>query len=79
MVEIGIFRRDLHEMELLNNGNEDQIGEYNWVYLADGREVVFDNSVATMGIMTLYTETGNEVKLFILRDWCNDFKPLSDF
>ena len=46
--------------------------------MADGREVVFENSVEPIGFMTMVNKNGKPVELAIFREWCNDFKPLSD-
>lgn len=78
MMEVGIFRKELHEMDLRNNGMRECVGTYNWVDMADGREVVFENSVEPVGLMTMVDESGRVVELAVLRDWCSDFKPLSD-
>lgn len=41
MVEIGIFRKELHEMEMKNTGfSLEDIRKYTWVDVADGHEVV---------------------------------------
>lgn len=80
MVEVGIFRKDLHEMEMLNTGfSLEDIKKYGWVNLVDGHEVVFEDSNAVMGILTTVNVKGEMVQLYVLREWCNDFKPLSDF
>ena len=76
MMQVAIFNKDLHEMELKNLGMEEYVGEYNWVYIADGHEVVFENSVDSLGTMTLVSDSGNLVNLVIRREWCTDFKPL---
>ena len=78
MMEVGIFRKELHEMDMISNGMTEYIGAYNWVSVADGREVVFENSVEPIGFMTMISESGRPVELLVFRDWCNDFKPLSD-
>ena len=78
MMEIGIFRKELHEIDMINTGNEENIGKYVWVDVADGREVVFENSVEPIGFMTMVNKNGKPVELAIFREWCNDFKPLSD-
>ena len=78
MMEIGIFRKELHEIDMINNGMEEYVGAYNWVNAADGREVVFENSVEPIGFMTMIKKNGKTVELAIFREWCNDFKPLSD-
>ena len=78
MMEVGIFRKKLHEIDMINTGNEENIGKYVWVDVADGREVVFENSVEPIGFMTMVNKNGKPVELAIFRDWCNDFKPLSD-
>ena len=78
MMEVGIFRKELHEIDMVNNGMEEYVGAYNWVDVADGREVVFENSVEPIGFMTMVKRNGKTVELAILREWCNDFKPLSD-
>ena len=78
MMEIGIFRKELHEIDMINNGMTEHIGAYDWVSVADGREVVFENSVEPIGFMTMGNKNGKPVELAIFREWCNDFKPLSD-
>ena len=78
MMEIGIFRKELHEMDLRNNDMGEYVGTYNWVDVADGREVVFENSVEPIGFITMVNKNGKPVELVVFRDWCNDFKPLSD-
>ena len=78
MMEVGIFRKELHEMDMISNGMTEYIGAYNWVSVADGREVVFENSVEPIGFITMVNKNGKPVELIVLRDWCNDFKPLSD-
>ena len=78
MMEIGIFRKELHEMDMINNGMEEYVGAYNWVDVADGREVVFENSVEPIGFMATVNVNGKPIELAIFREWCNDFKPLSD-
>lgn len=78
MMEVGIFRKKLHEIDMINNGMTEYIGAYNWVDVADGREVVFENSVEPIGFMTMVNKNGKPVELAIFREWCNDFKPLSD-
>lgn len=79
MMEVGIFSKDLHEMEMINNGMADQIDLYDWVYLADGHEAVFEDSNQAIGRMALVGSNGELVELLILREWCNNFKPLSEF
>ena len=66
MMEIGIFRKELHEMDLRNNDMEEYVGAYNWVDVADGREVVFENSVEPIGFMTTVNKNGKPVELAIL-------------
>ena len=78
MIEIGIFRKELHEMDLRNTGNEDYIGVYNWVDIADGHEALFENSVEDIGLVIISKPNGGFVQLVVRREWCNDFKPLSD-
>ena len=78
MMEVGIFRKELHEMDLINTGNEDYIGTYNWVDIADGHEALFENSVEDIGLVVISKLNGGFVQLVVRREWCNDFKPLSD-
>ena len=78
MIEIGIFRKELHEIDMINNGMTEYIGAYNWVSVADGREVVFENSVEDIGLVAISKPNGGFVQLIVRREWCNDFKPLSD-
>lgn len=78
MMEVGIFRKKLHEREMVNGGMADQVGVYSWVDVADGKEVVFEDSVASIGFMTMINQSGRLVELAVLRDWCNDFRPLSE-
>lgn len=79
MMEIGIFRRELHEFDMINKEMAEQIELFDWVYLADGKEVVFENSIQPIGKMAMVSPHGSLVELFILREWCNDFKPLDEF
>ena len=78
MMEIGIFRKELHEMDLRNNGMEEYVGAYNWVDIADGHEAVFENSIEDIGLVAISKANGGFVQLVVRREWCNDFKPLSD-
>ena len=78
MMEIGIFRKNLHEMDLRNNGMEEYVGAYNWVDIADGHEAMFENSVEDIGLVAISKPNGGFVQLVVRREWCNDFKPLSD-
>ena len=78
MMEVGIFRKELHEMDLINTGNEDYIGTYVWVDIADGHEAVFENSIEDIGLVAISKPNGGFVQLVVRREWCNDFKPLSD-
>ena len=79
MMEIGIFRKELHEFDMINAGMENQIDLFDWVNLADGKEAVFENSVDTIGFMAIISPYGNLIELAVFRDWCNDFKPLNEF
>ena len=78
MMEIGIFRKELHEMDMINNGMEEYVGAYNWVDIADGHEAVFENSIEDIGFIEIVKPNGGFVQLVVRREWCNDFKPLSD-
>ena len=78
MMEIGIFRKELHEIDMINNGMTEYIGAYNWVYIADGHEAVFENSIEDIGLVEISKPNGGFVQLMVRREWCNDFKPLSD-
>lgn len=78
MMEVGIFRKELHTREMINNGMADQVGAYSWADTADGKEVVFEDSVSSIGFMTMVNQSGRLVELPVLRDWCNDFRPLSE-
>lgn len=78
MIEIGIFRKELHKFDMINKGMEEQIELFDWVNLADGKEVVFESSVDTIGFMAMVNVYGRMVELVIFRDWCNDFKPLNE-
>ena len=78
MMEVGIFRKELHEREMINSGMADQVGAYSWVDTADGKEAVFEDSVTSIGFMTMVNQSGRLVELAVLRDWCNDFRPLSE-
>ena len=78
MMEVGIFRKKLHEIDMINTGNEENIGKYVWVDVADGKEAIFESSVEPIGFITMVNKNGKSVELIVLRDWCNDFKPLSD-
>ena len=79
MMEVGIFRKELHVREMINSGMADQVGAYSWADTADGKEVVFEDSVSSIGFMTMVNQSGRLVELPVLRDWCNDFRPLSEF
>ena len=77
MMEVGIFRKELHEAQLVNLGAYDQIGKFAWIEIADGHEVVFNDSVESVGTMTIVNPVnGKMVELLVFRDWCNDFHPL---
>ena len=78
MMEIGIFRKELHVREMINSGMADQVGAYSWVDTADGKEVVFEDSVSSIGFMTMVNQSGRLVELPVLREWCNDFRPFSE-
>ena len=78
MIEVGIFRKELHDIDMINNDMEEYVGLCNWVNVADGREVVFENSVEPIGFMATVNVNGKPIELAIFREWCNDFKPLSD-
>ena len=78
MMEVGIFRKELHDMDMINSGMEEYIGACNWVNVADGKEVVFEDSITSVGFMTIVNQSGRLVELAALRDWCNDFRPLSE-
>ena len=78
MMEVGIFRKKLHDMDMINNGMEEYVGAYSWVNAADGKEVVFENSTEPIGFITMVNENDKVVELVVRREWCNDFKPLSD-
>ncbi len=78
MIEVGIFRKELHEMDLRNTSNEDYIGLYTWVDIADGHEAVFENSIEDIGFVEIVKPNGGLIKLVVRRQWCTDFKPLSD-
>ena len=77
MVEIGIFRKHLHDMFLRVHHMEPSL--VHWSTDADGHEVVFDNSNSPLGVLTMVNEFGKEVNLLVEREWCNDLRPLSDF
>ena len=62
MMEIGIFRKELHEIDMINNGMEEYVGEYSWVDVVDGREVVFENSVEPIGFMTTVNVNGKPIE-----------------
>lgn len=80
MVEVGIFRKELHEMDMRNTGfTLEEIKRYGWVDLADGHEAVFEDSNAEFGTINLLNIYGDEVILYVVREWCNDFKPLAEF
>lgn len=80
MVEVGIFRKELHEYEMRNAGfGMEEIKKYRWVDLADGHEAVFDDSNAEFGRITMVNVYDEEVIIYVIREWCNDFKPLSEF
>ena len=78
MMEVGIFRKDLHTLAMRMADLHDEIDAHVWVELADGHEVVFDDSNAQIGIMQIVNATGNIVELAILREWCNNFCPMSE-
>ena len=80
MVEVGIFRKELHEMDMRNTGfTLEEIKRYGWVDLADGHEAVFEDSNAEFGTINLLNIYDDEVILYVMREWCNDFKPLAEF
>lgn len=80
MVEVGIFRKELHEMDMRNTGfTLEEIKKYGWVDLADGHEAVFEDSNAEFGTINLLNIYDDEVILYVMREWCNDFKPLAEF
>ena len=80
MVEVGIFRKELHEMDMRNTGfTLEEIKRYGWVDLADGHEAVFEDSNAEFGTINLLNIYDDEVILHVMREWCNDFKPLAEF
>ena len=80
MIEVGIFRKELHEMDMRNTGfTLEEIKKYGWVDLADGHEAVFQDSNSEVGLLEMVNVYGEMVKLYVLREWCNNFKPLSDF
>ena len=80
MVEVGIFRKELHEMEMRRSGfSLQEIKRYDWVNLADGHEAVFEDSNAEFGVITMLNICDEEVLIYVFREWCNDFKPLSEF
>ena len=80
MVEVGIFRKELHEMDMRNTGfTLEEIRRYGWVDLADGHEAVFEDSNAEFGTINLLNIYDDEVIIYVMREWCNNFKPLSEF
>lgn len=80
MVEVGIFRKELHEMEMRRSGfSLQEVKRYAWVDLADGHEAVFEDSNAEFGVITMLNVYDEEVMIYVIREWCNDFKPLSEF
>ena len=80
MVEVGIFRKELHEMDMRNTGfTLEEIKKYGWVDLADGHEAVFEDSNAEFGTINLLNIYDDEVIIYVMREWCNDFKPLAEF
>ena len=80
MVEVGIFRKELHKMEMKNAGVPlEEITKYKWVDLANGHEVVFQDSNSEVGLLAMVNVYGEMVELYVLREWCNNFKPLSEF
>lgn len=80
MIEVGIFRKELHEMDMRNTGfTLEEIKRYGWVDLADGHEAVFEDSNAEFGTINLLNIYDDEVILYVMREWCNDFKPLAEF
>lgn len=80
MVEVGIFRKELHEMDMRNTGfTLEEIKRYGWVDLADGHEAVFEDSNAEFGTINLLNIYDDEVIIYVMREWCNDFKPLAEF
>ena len=80
MVEVGIFRKELHEMSMrIAGASLKEIRRCRWVNLADGHEVVFQDSNSEIGLLEMVNVYGEMVELYILREWCNDFKPLAEF
>ena len=80
MVEVGIFRKELHEMDMRSTGfTLEEIKKYGWVDLADGHEAVFEDSNAEFGTINLLNICDDEVIIYVMREWCNDFKPLAEF
>lgn len=80
MVDVGIFRKELHEMDMRNTGfTLEEIKKYGWVDLADGHEAVFEDSNAEFGTINLLNIYDDEVIIYVMREWCNDFKPLAEF
>lgn len=80
MVEVGIFRKELHEMDMRNTGfTLEEIKKYGWVDLADGHEAVFEDSNAEFGTINLLNIYDDEIIIYVMREWCNDFKPLAEF
>jgi hypothetical protein len=80
MVEVGIFRKELHEMDMRNTGfTLEEIKKYGWVDLANGHEAVFEDSNAEFGTINLLNIYDDEVIIYVMREWCNDFKPLAEF
>ena len=80
MVEVGIFRKELHEMDMRNTGfTLEEIKRYGWVDLADGHEAVFEDSNAEFGTINLLNIYDDEIIIYVMREWCNDFKSLAEF
>jgi hypothetical protein len=80
MVEVGIFRKELHEMDMRNTGfTLEEIKKYGWVDLANGHEAVFEDSNAEFGTINLLNIYDDEIIIYVMREWCNDFKPLAEF
>lgn len=76
MMQVATFSKEMHDVYLRLEHRDNE--HYNWVKIADGKEVVFENSITEVGLMTLYNVNGELKEVYVLREWCKNFKPLSD-
>lgn len=77
MMEIGIFRKDLHDAHM-SLVSPMEVDYWSWARKADGHEVVFADSNSPQGTLATVNDYGQLIELTVLREWCNDFKPISE-